>query len=115
MIVCRPRGAQILVPACLVVACLLGVDSPALGQTAATLTGTVTDVSGGVLADARLTLQHSETGLTRSTTTSADGRFVFAGVPVGQYDLRVEHVGFHPLVRQGVLLTVGQTLGFPLT
>ncbi len=95
-------------------ALILGIASPAPAQTAATLTGTITDMSGGVLADARLILEHSETGLTRSTTTSADGRFVFAGVPVGQYDLRVERVGFRPLRRQGVVLTVGQTLLLPL-
>ena len=84
------------------------------GQTAATVTGTVTDTSGATLPGVNLTLQQSETGLIRTLVTGTDGRFVFAGLPVGEYLLRAELMGFRPLVRQGLILTVGQTVSLPL-
>ena len=61
------------------IACLLVAASPAAAQTAATITGIVGDTSGGVLPGARITLRQAATGLTRTVTTPADGRFVFAG------------------------------------
>ncbi len=96
-------------------ACLLGVAGPVRAQTTATLAGTITDASGGVLIDARLALQQIETGLTRTTISGPDGRFVFAGLPVGRYDIRVERSGFRPFVRRDVLLTIGQTLSVRLS
>ena len=88
--------------------------APLHAQTAATVTGTVTDTSGATLPGVNLTLQHTATGLIRTLVTGTDGRFVFAGIPVGDYSLRAELMGFRPLVRQGLVLTVGQTVSVPL-
>jgi hypothetical protein len=95
-------------------ALMLAGTLPAQGQTAATLTGTVSDTSGGTLPGVNLTLQHTGTGLIRTLVTGPDGRFVFAGVPIGEYSLRAELMGFRPLVRQGLVLTVSQTVSIPL-
>jgi hypothetical protein len=102
---------------CLIIACalsLLSVATPAPAQTAATLTGTITDSTGGALVGVRVTLQQTETGLMRATLSEPDGRFVLAGVPVGRYTLRAEAAGFRALVRQDVVLTVAQTLSLAL-
>ena len=104
-----------IVRAWLACACILSITAPAHAQTSATLTGAVTDGSGGVLTDARVVVQQIETGLTRTAVTGTDGRFVFAGVPVGQYEVRVERSGFRPLVRQGVVLAVAETRSLTLT
>jgi hypothetical protein len=97
-----------------IVVCALGSAVPARAQTSATLTGAVVDASGGVLPDARIAVRQIETGLTRQAVTGVDGRFVFAAVPVGEYDLRAEWSGFRPLIRQGVVLAVAETVSLTL-
>ena len=92
---------------------LLGT-SPAVAQTSATLTGTVVDSSGGALPGVALSLRNTGTGLVRAATSAGDGRFVFAGIPAGVYDLRAELSGFRPVVRQGLAVTVAQSLSVPL-
>jgi hypothetical protein len=96
------------------VLCLLFLVAPVFGQTAATMTGTVSDTTGGALAGVQLTIQQAETGLARTTVSAADGRFVFAGVSVGRYTLRAELPGFRTLLRQDVVLTVAQALSLAL-
>jgi hypothetical protein len=78
-------------------------------QTTATLTGTVEDPSGGVVAGARVTAQHAETGAARTTLTDAEGRFTLPGLAVGAYEVRAEANGFRPLVQSGVWLALGET------
>jgi hypothetical protein len=88
----------------------LGIAAAVRAQTSATLAGTVFDGSVGVLSDARVAVRQIETGLARQTVTGADGRFVVAALPVGEYDVRVERSRFRPLVRQGVVLAVAETI-----
>jgi len=60
----------------------------------ATLTGTVTDPSGSVVADAKVVLKDAVSGSARDTVTNGEGYFSFASVPVGTYTLTVEAAGF---------------------
>ncbi len=103
-----------MVVAPVAVAWLLGLAALAHEQTSATLMGTVADASGGILPGARIAVQHIDTGLTRSAVTGTEGRYVFAGMPAGQYDIRVEAPGFRPLLRRGVTLAVAETLSLTL-
>ncbi len=80
-----------------------------VAQTSSTITGTVNDKTGAVVSGARITARHIETGLTRSTLSGSEGRYVLAAMPVGAYEIRAEFTGFRPLVRKGVHLTVGET------
>jgi carboxypeptidase family protein/TonB-dependent receptor-like protein len=73
------------------------------------LTGTVQDSSGGVLPGALVTARHIDTGLQRTATAGPDGRYLMAGLPLGEWEIRVELSGFRPMVRRGVDLVVGQT------
>jgi hypothetical protein len=95
-------------------ALVLLATAPALAQTTATITGTISDTSGGALPGVQLTLEQTQTGLVRTLTTGSDGRFVFPGLPVGEYALRAELQGFRPLLRQGLIITVGQVITVPL-
>jgi hypothetical protein len=97
-------------------AVILGIGAgPIDAQTAATVTGTIVDASGGVLPGVSVTLRNTATGLVRTGATSTDGRFVFAGLAAGQYDLTAELPGFRRLVRPEVVVTVGETVSLPLT
>jgi len=60
----------------------------------ATLTGIVSDPSGAVVADAKVTLRNSLSGDVRESTTDSQGYYTFASVPVGTYNLTVEAAGF---------------------
>ena len=82
----------------------------ASAQTNSTITGDVKDTNGALLVGAQVTAKHLETGLTRTTTSEGEGRFVFPGLPVGLYELRSELSGFEPLVRSNVNLTVNETV-----
>lgn len=76
----------------------------------ATLSGIVTDAQGALLPDARVTLTSKATGATRSGNTSADGSFLFANLPAGLYDVRVEASGFGTQEHKDVRLEVGRSL-----
>ena len=60
----------------------------------ATVLGSVKDSSGAVVPGVTLTGRNAETGQTRTAVTAGDGSYRFAALPVGTYEIRVEHAGF---------------------
>ena len=74
-----------------------------------TITGAITDTNGAVLVGVNITANHTETGLSRTTTSGDEGRFVFPGLPVGDYLLHAESNGFEALDFPNVKLTVNDT------
>lgn len=74
----------------------------------ATLLGSVKDSSGAVVPGANVSARATETGQTRVVTSGADGAFRLSALPVGNYEIRVEHPGFRTQVQSGLSLTVGQ-------
>jgi hypothetical protein len=73
--------------------CLLCV-SGARAQGTADIVGTITDTSGAVLLGANVTLTNIGTNISRSTTTSTTGDYIFPQMPVGTYSIMVEAMGF---------------------
>ncbi|HTM36007.1 MAG TPA: carboxypeptidase regulatory-like domain-containing protein [Terriglobales bacterium] len=73
----------------------------------ATLVGTVTDPTGAVVANARVTATNTETGVARTITTSQDGQYVLPGLHIGHYDVKVEASGLKIAEQKGLLLQVG--------
>jgi carboxypeptidase family protein len=63
-------------------------------QTLGGITGTVTDSSGGVLADASVTVVSDSTQLTRTQKTTSIGSYDFVNLPIGAYTLTFSHDGF---------------------
>ena len=63
-------------------------------QTLGGITGTVTDSSGGVLADALVTVVADATQLTRTQKTTSVGSYDFVTLPIGSYTLTFSHDGF---------------------
>ena len=74
----------------------------------AALTGTVKDMSGAALPGAAVTVKHIDTGLTRTAQADASGSYNVASLPVGQYEVTAEKMGFRREVRQGINLVVAQ-------
>ena len=75
----------------------------------ATITGTVHDSSGAALSSATVTVKQTETGLSRTMTTDAEGRFFAPSVPIGPYTVTAEHEAFAP-TEQSATLVLGQSL-----
>ncbi len=73
------------------------------------LTGTVTDPSGRVLIQTKVSAVQNATGLRRDTTTSASGTYDIPELPVGVYTITVAHDGFKTLVFVNAVLTIGRT------
>jgi Carboxypeptidase regulatory-like domain/TonB dependent receptor len=91
------------------VVCFIAVLSgSAWGQTKASLRGTVSDQSGGVVAAAKVTLTNTGTGIARTTTTSNDGSYLFDLVEVGKYSLTVDKSGFETFIQDGIVLELNQ-------
>ncbi|HEX4166775.1 MAG TPA: carboxypeptidase-like regulatory domain-containing protein [Bryobacteraceae bacterium] len=75
----------------------------------ATLSGVVTDPSGAVVANAKVTLKNADSGSLRNTVTDNQGYYSFASVPVGTYDLTVEQTGFETSKVNAIALGGGET------
>jgi hypothetical protein len=71
----------------------------------ATVSGIITDPSGAAVPGASVTIVSQGTGLKRSALTDTAGQYRFAGLPIGNYSLRMEKAGFQSQVREGVDLT----------
>ncbi|MGH9675018.1 MAG: TonB-dependent receptor domain-containing protein [Bryobacteraceae bacterium] len=90
-------------PALLLWATMLFASTAAAQE--ARLSGTVTDATGGALAGAHLTATQTERNLVFGTTTGSDGRFVFARLPIGNYQVKAEATGFKQYVKSDLPLT----------
>src|SRR5215475_2227625 len=77
-------------------------------QTASTgaLTCTVTDPSGAVVQNAKVTLRNNGTDATLSAITGHEGLYRFFLLPAGEYELTVEAHNFEPAVARNVLIQI---------
>src|ERR1700674_2926171 len=89
---------------------LLGVSLPIVGQAVnATLLGTVTDSSGAAVANVRVTITETNTGISRASQTNDSGNYVFTDLPPGTYSVTAEQSGFKRASRAGVDVIVNTT------
>jgi len=111
-----PGKINFLMPLFLALGILL--TSHARAQTSgATLSGTVTDQSGGVVPQATISIKSIATGIVRTNTTNTAGFYVSPNILPGNYEVRAEAQGFSSEVQTSITLTVGeqQILNFSLT
>lgn len=87
---------------------LLGVSAALFAQDTGSITGTVLDSSGAVLAGATVKLVSAAGGVSRTTTTNSDGDYLVAGLLGGAYDLTISAKGFQTYKASGIVLRVGQ-------
>jgi hypothetical protein len=92
---------------------LLCICSPsALGQAAntGTIAGTVTDPSGAAVVDATITLTDIATNTERTAVTNEAGRYIFANVISGTYNLTINKTGFRVSKLTKQVVAVGTVL-----
>lgn len=77
--------------------------------TSATLTGRVEDQNGASVVGASLVATHLDRNQAWTTTSDGEGRYRFANLVVGPYEIKVEQSGFTASLRRLVLM-VGQTV-----
>ncbi len=83
--------------------------APAYSQvTGATLSGTVTDASGAVIAGAAVSVKNTATGVSRDTTSDSAGLYTFPNLTAGDYEVRVTAKGFSTAVQSNLNLAVGR-------
>ncbi|HEX3227626.1 MAG TPA: carboxypeptidase regulatory-like domain-containing protein, partial [Pyrinomonadaceae bacterium] len=81
----------------------------------AQLTGTVTDSSGGVVANAKVILTDEATNIAAKAETDDQGVYVFTGLRPGSYVLRVEANNFASVERKNLVLAVSQRASLNVT
>jgi len=90
---------------------LLVCSAAVFAQTATgTITGTISDPAGAVVANAPLELKNSETGTVYQTATSSTGNYTFQQLPASTYQLTVNVPGFKTHVRQNLGVQAAQTI-----
>ncbi len=75
-------------------------------QSVSQITGTVQDSSGLAVPGAEITATQTETGLTRSAQSGANGTYSLPSLPIGPYRLEVQKAGFSTFVQNGIVLQV---------
>src|SRR5438105_5693327 len=75
-----------------------------------TITGTVSDPAGAVVASAPIQARNTETGAVYEAATSTTGNYTVPQLPVGTYELTVSVQGFKKYIRTGLQIQVAQTL-----
>jgi iron complex outermembrane receptor protein len=73
------------------------------------VSGVLTDQSGAVVPGAAIALRDIDSGVVRSTTSNAAGRYVFDSLPEGRYQVSARLPGFDPAVRDALVVRPEQT------
>jgi len=84
-------------------------------QDTASLTGSIRDQTGAVVAAAGVSLRNTSNGLIRSEVTNSAGEYVAAGLPPGRYNVTVTAPGFRTYKAEGVILRVAQNARIDVT
>jgi Carboxypeptidase regulatory-like domain len=82
----------------------------AWAQGTAQIHGTVQDSTGAAIPAADVKATQTDTGVSRSTMTGADGGYVLTNLPLGPYRIDVTKQGFTTAVQSGIVLQVGNDL-----
>ncbi len=72
----------------------------------ATLLGTVTDASGAVVPNAKVTITETQTSVVHTEQTNASGNYIVPNLPPGVYAVTVEATGFKKESRRDIALRV---------
>ena len=92
----------------LILALCLMMSLPLHAQvTGATISGTITDASGAVIAGAEVSIKNTSTGIIRNTTSDSAGFYTVPNLIPGPYEVKVEAKGFSTVVQPNVTLAVG--------
>jgi hypothetical protein len=104
------KSLRILVRSILPTFVVLAVigGAPAMAQLAgANLSGIVTDNSGGLVANATVSIKNVDTGVVRQVQSNSDGLYSAPNLQPGNYDIEASAKGFSTTFVKDVTLSVG--------
>ena len=100
----------------LVVVCCFLITISAIAQSdRGTITGTVSDPAGAVIANAPIQAKNVETAVVYEGATSTTGNYTLVQLPAGSYQVTVTVPGFKKYTRSGLTVQVAQTLRIDVT
>src|SRR3984885_43145 len=91
------------------------VPSSLWSQAGGTIVGTVTDSTGAVIPQAKVTAIRDATQVAQSTVTGSGGTFAIPHLDVGTYTVKVDAGGFSSQTISGITLDVSQTRNLDFT
>ncbi|HEX9942161.1 MAG TPA: carboxypeptidase-like regulatory domain-containing protein [Thermoanaerobaculia bacterium] len=107
----QSRGrAAFLALALALVMTIVGTGRLAAQVSTASVEVLVTGTDGVPLPGVTVTLQNTETGLTRTEVTGEQGTATLPALPPGAYKAEFDLQGFSPVSQDGIALRVGQTV-----
>ena len=93
-----------------VVLCLTALASTIYAQgNSGTITGTVSDPEGAVVASAAIEAKRIETSAVFTAASSATGNYTLSQLPPGTYELTVVVPGFKKYIRPNIIIEAAQT------
>lgn len=100
----------------LVLTLLLGLSQYASAQLriVGSISGSVHDPTGAVIPGSKILLKDEGTGITKETTATAEGTFVFPDLSHGLYELTVTAAGFQRMVIGQIQVIASQTTDVPV-
>lgn len=87
---------------------LFVIQTAVLAQTTGSVTGTVSDPNGAVIAGATVTVKNNATGLERTDVTTSSGIFTVTDLLPGVYTVSVQNSGFKRAVAPNVTVEVSK-------
>src|SRR5258707_6208332 len=105
---------SILCSLVLLLAATFAAPSGAAQSTGGRIRGTVTDATGAAVVGAKVTVINQATGSQRDTEAGTNGEYIFLEVPVGTYEVQLNHPGFKKYVRKGIVLNLNEVLGLDI-
>src|SRR5882672_232761 len=87
---------------------------PAAAQSTGSIVGQVTDVSGAVVAGAKIVVTGAETGVRRPTTTTSDGYYSVPSLPPANYTVSAAVPGFKKIVSEAMKVDTTATVRIDL-
>jgi nucleoid-associated protein YgaU len=81
--------------------------TPGQEKPACSMTGTITEPSGGVVPGAKITITNAESRAVRTFTSDKNGNYVAMGLGSGRNTVRVTASGFRVGERTGIVLQAG--------
>jgi hypothetical protein len=106
----RTRDTAVFIVALAVLMATFGAPMGLYAQTTGTINGFITDQTGAVVPDAKVTATLVQQNITRTAQSNLEGYYIFNALPPGEYRLAVEKEGFQKLVRSEIALAVNQNL-----
>ncbi len=88
--------------------CVVAMSASLYGQALSGITGTVTDASGAVVPNAKVTVTNTATSVASHSITSSSGTYTVTDLIPGTYTVSVELAGFQTSIHNGVLVEVGR-------